>query len=50
MKEVSSYGCTAFNKIEGQQKKVKSDLFCGSAALWTNIQVNSFTQCLFMAG
>lgn len=51
MKEPSAHiTALLFIKIEAQQKKVKSDLLCGSATLWTNIQVNSFIQCLFMAG
>lgn len=54
MKESSAHiTVLLFIKIEAQQKKrkkVKSDLHCGSATLWTNIQVKSFIQCLFMAG
>ena len=51
MKEISAHiTALPFIKIDAQPKKVKSDIHCGSATVWTNIQVNSFIQCLFMAG
>lgn len=51
MKEPSAHiTALPFIITEALQKKEKSDLLCGSATLWTNIQVNPFIQCLFMAG